>query len=56
MRKRIMNGRTRRDKMTAGSMVCLPVHNDQLHIDILSIFVQEIGHEIWDRLVGNMTA
>ena len=34
----------------------LPVHNDELNVDILAVFVQEIRHEVRNRFVGDVTA
>jgi len=34
----------------------LPVHDDQLYVDVLTVLVQEIRHEVGHRLVCDVTA
>ena len=33
----------------------IPVHDDKLNVDILTVLVQEIRHEVGYRLIGNVT-
>ena len=34
----------------------LPVQEDHLHIHILSVLVEEVLKEVWNRLVGDVAA
>ena len=36
--------------------VTSPVHDDQLNVDIFSVFVEEIGHEVGDGFVRDVAA
>ena len=44
-----------REKKQAGTQVGAPVHNDQLNVRILAVFMQEVRHEVGHWLVRDVT-